>query len=121
MSEGSFLRTKYETDNGDVVSVRIQPETLTLTVDGTANAAPTTAFSAGFPSAKVSGGRRTLGINCRKCNLVFNAAPEGYKQDSVISVPVLKQAMEAKIVQGATGTYAGVAITVVSLTRETIK
>lgn len=121
MSAGQFVLSKYETDNGDIVPIRVQPETLALTDGMKANAAPTAAVSAGFPSAQVSAGRRSLGINARKVSLRFTAAPpDGYAPNGILSVPVLKVDTFAAYTKGASVTYLEKAAVVVGRSPETI-
>lgn len=126
MSAGSFLKSKYETDQGNIVKISIQPETLTLTVDGTANAAPSGDETGGFPSAKVGGGRNSIGINARLVRFKFTGTPPtGYKQDGVLTLPVLTLATYNAWVGKKTGTYdpggGSVAIELIGPTPEKIR
>lgn len=90
MSAGQFLRTFYELDNGEIAAIRVQPETLNLTIGGTANAAP--AGPASVPgSASVSRGRRSNGINARVVRIVFTTPPTGYEGNSPIQLPWLQE------------------------------
>lgn len=91
MSSGTFTTTTYACNTlGTVNRIRIQPETLALTLGGTANAAP--AGTAVLPSAQVSKSKRALGINARTVTIKYAAgtAPDGYKDDSPITVPWLQ-------------------------------
>lgn len=106
MSAGAFQKSRYETNGANVVNISIQPETLTFTAGGVANDPPAGQVSAGFPSAKVSGGRASIGINARLVRFKFtDTVPTGYKPDSVLSIPVLTQAAFNAYTNGATGTY----------------
>ena len=40
MSAGPFINSKYEANSGSVYKVRVQPETLNLTLESTANSPP---------------------------------------------------------------------------------
>lgn len=127
MSAGDFLDAFYQTDNGDIVPIRIQPETASLTLNAVANAAATGPASPGFPSAKVSGGRREFGINARLVRVRFTGTlPPGYSGGkSIITLPVLAQSVWAGYSKGQTGTYTlnGTAYDVafVGKTGETVK
>lgn len=105
---GEFDRSKYEATNGDIYAVRVQPETLTLTLGGVANTAPTAAVDQTI-RAKVSGSRRSYGIHTRLVTIQLTAAKDGYKDDAVITLPWLKAATFEDLVADATGTYDGTA------------
>ena len=64
MSSGAFTIAGYQTDNSDIVPILVQPETLLATL-GTPNASAGATFAAGFPSAQVSKGKRSIGITGR--------------------------------------------------------
>lgn len=129
MSAGGFINSRYELSAGDEIRVRIrvQPETLSLTVGTIANAAPAGALTPNYPSARVSGSRRSIGINPRMVRFKFTGeAPVTYKGgESTLSVPVLTPEFYELCVPGATGTYsvAGstAAIEIVGTTPEFIK
>lgn len=122
MSSGSFARSKYADDSGVVHPIRIQPETLALTIGGTANAAPAGNIAAGVVSAKVSGSSRSLGLTARKVRFQFSGAvPDGYKPASTISLPWLVQSTFGAISPNATGTYLGQPIIVLGKSGETLK
>jgi hypothetical protein len=123
MSAGPFETAFYETssENGSyVLRCRVQPETLAATIGGTANAGvagPATAPG----SATISQGRRSAGVNMRYVTLGFTAgAPTDYSGDPV-RIPVLDPAVFADWTLGATGTYLGVAVEVLSRVGETVK
>lgn len=122
MSSGPFENTRYQTDDGNIVPIRIQPETLTLTLAGTANAAPAGALQAGFPSAKVSGSRRSIGINSRIVRIrVTTAGTSGLSVGSVVALPWLVEAtFDALPAKGATGTYNGASVVMLGKTKEQI-
>lgn len=93
MSAGPFVNAFYESETeGEVLGVRVQPETLTLTVGGVSNADP------GGPAtqkvgALVGGSRRRRGIHTRRVRVIFTTTPDGYKVGGVCSYPVLNQAL----------------------------
>lgn len=121
MSSGPFDRTaRYETDPGDICPIRVQPETLLLTINGVPNqSSPDPANLAS--SAVVSRGKRSKGINARTVTIVFNVAPAGYKQDSPIRLPWLVPDAFLLIKAGDAGEYLGAAITVVGKSPESIR
>lgn len=91
MSAGVFQTALYSSNiTGTIHPIRIQPETLALSLGGTANAAAT--GTAVLPSAQVSKGKRSIGINARTVTVKFTSAnaPDGYKADSPITVPWLQ-------------------------------
>lgn len=122
MSAGPFQTVGYETNDGNVVPIRIQPETLALTLAATANAAPAGAILAGWPSAQVGQGKRSLGINARTVTFRFTDgnAPAGYKNLSPITLPVLQDGVWAAYKKGDLGTYQGAPIEFVGKNNEKI-
>ena len=109
MSAGSFVNSKYETNNGDVVPCRVQPETLEMTIGGTANQAVAASVQAGWPSALLRGGRSESGIIARKVRIGIpegGAAPMGYSGDPVY-VPILSEGLWAAATKGDAVTYLG--------------
>lgn len=108
MSAGAFIRSKYEmsTPADKVIPIRVQPETLLLKVGATANAAPSGTVDADWPSAKVSGSRRGIGIYARMVSFVFTGSgPAGYKEGSVMSLPALTPEFGALVGRGVAGKY----------------
>jgi len=120
MSSGPFVRTRYQLDNASNAAIRVQPETLALTIDGVANAAPGGTVTVPG-SASVSRGARANGINARTVTFVFNVAPAGYKQDSPIRLPWLASLSFTNILAGQTGSYLGSPITVIGKSPEKIR
>lgn len=121
MSAGAFSTTKYQTDAGNIVPIKVQPETLACTIASTSNTAPTGDLTAGFPSAKVSGSNRTIGINARTVSIKLTAALAGYKDDSPLKIPALTPTFFNACSVGATGTYLGTACRVIGRRGESIK
>jgi len=101
MSNGAFTNSKYETNDGNVVPIKLQPETLTLTVAGTANAAPAGAVDAGWPSADVSRSRRAIGIHCRSISVKVTTPASGYEDNGLIRVPIMTASVWDGAVKGA--------------------
>ena len=121
MSSGAFSLTRYQTDQGNIVNIKVQPETVAASINSATNTAPTADLTAGFPSAKVSGTRRTLGINARTITIKFTASKAGYKDDSPIKIPALTPAFFNACQVGATGSYNGTNCRVVGRSPEVIK
>ena len=117
---GAFTLSKYETDNDDVVPIKVQPETITANV-GSANSAPSGSIAAGFPSAQVSKGKRAIGINARTVSVKFTATPPtGYATNATYRIPILTKSVWNAATKGTTGTYLSVAIQVVGKSPESI-
>lgn len=117
MSAGVFERSKYQADYGGgtaIHPIRIQPETAELTINSVTNDPPAGAVTNPI-SALVSRGRRSLGLHPRFVTIAFTATPPtGYATGQTYRVPLLTPTIAAEAVSGATGTYLGVAIEVVS-------
>lgn len=122
MSAGAFERSKYEADNGDIYSIRVQPETLAATFGGTANAAPTGAVDQQV-SARVGGGNRQIGIKARAVSVSWTAAPPtGYKADELIRIPIMTKDLYDSITSNSTtGSYLGANIQVVGKLPERVR
>lgn len=121
MSSGIFEKTFYETNAGEVVGIRVQPETLLLTLDGNTNDAPAGPITQ-QGSAKVSAGRRSIGINARLVRVKFvGAPPTGYKADSPIALPWLQEDTWETLSEFSTGTYLATPVEVVGKTAEKIR
>lgn len=124
MSAGAFTDTFYEMsaeNGGFVLSCRVQPETLTATFGGTANAAPAGPSDAPG-SATISQGRRSAGVNMRYVSIAWTGEPPtGYKPGSRVRIPVLDPAVFADWTRGATGTYLSTAARIAGRTGETVK
>lgn len=113
MSTGKFDYAKYETNDGLVVPVKIQPETLTLTLNSVANAQGSGSLTPFLPSARVGGSKKQIGINARTVTvrLTADGAGEnaGMKSGSLIRLPVFLPATYAAYSKGDVGTYKGIA------------
>jgi len=107
MSAGPFLRSRYVSDEGDVHPIRVQPETIALTIDGTSNVPTTDSITIPI-SARVSGSRRGIGLRSRTVTFVFtDNRPVGYEADSPLTLPWLQSSTFTGISRGDTGTYLG--------------
>lgn len=107
MSNGPFEFTIYEKNDGVLVGIRVQPETLTLTLDGVANTAPTGVSADGYPSAQTSQSRRAIGINARRVTCVYTSAATGDLPGLRITLPWLTFATFNALPRNALGTYNG--------------
>lgn len=105
MSSGPFEFTFYGTDNGDIATIRVQPETLALTIGTTANAAVSGPSTPGFPSAQTSQSRNAIGVNARRVRCVYTSAASAGLPGLSITLPWLDPATFATIAEGETGTY----------------
>lgn len=124
MSQGQFQYSKYETDEGDDIHpIRIQPETLTLQVNGATNTAPAGDKTSQI-SANATGSLRQNGLNARRVRIRFgDDPPQGYKPNSIITLPVLRKAAYDTMIEkgrGEAGTYQGAAVTLVGWSGEAI-
>lgn len=121
MSSGSFEDSFYESNElGSVHPIRVQPETIALTLGGQANVAPVGTAAIG-PSAQVSRGKRSIGINARMVTVRLTATKDGYLAGSTISVPWLDPATFAAITPKVTlGTYLAVACKVIGKSPEKV-
>lgn len=121
MSSGNFTVTKYETDDGDIIKARCQPETLAFAIGQTTNAAPTGNIT--LPgSARMSGGKRKIGISARAVYITFDGdAPTGYKDYSTYAIPAMKPAIFDASKTALTGTYLGKSCRIVGRRGETIR
>jgi hypothetical protein len=123
MSQGSFQIVNYGSNKLSTVHpIRIQPETLTLTIGGVTNSAPI--GSGVLPSAQVSQGKRKKGLNARTVTFKFapGSQPTGYKPESPITLPWLQNNDTFnETFAGQTGTYQGSDIVVVGTANETAR
>lgn len=121
MSAGAFVLSKYQRNDGEIHPIRVQPETLGLVVDGNNNDAPAGASTRRTLAliGKANGG---YGVRPRKINVRFTGTvPTDYKVDQTYCIPAMQEAIWNAAITGATGTYLGQAIEVVSVSAESIK
>lgn len=125
MSAGPTVPSIYETNEGNFYKCRVQPETLTLVINAVTNVAGAGPVPAKTPSARMTGGRREIGVNARLVRFKFTGTPPtGYKTDGILTLPILTPAVFSGIDRDLLGTYTleGTAydIIVVGVTTETI-
>lgn len=123
MSAGLFTKGKYTTNAGVVVAIRVQPETLSATLGGTANASASGAVTPGYPRATVSKSKRSVGIHARTVTLRFvgAAAPAGYASNQTYTIPVMSAALWDTLAEETACTYQATPATVVSTSPEKIR
>jgi hypothetical protein len=122
MSAGAFTKVVYETNAGLFTSIKVQPETLQLTLNAIVNIEATGTKTVGIPSAKVSGSKRSIGINARTVSVAFSgAAPTGYKTGSIIRLPVPSPIAWAAYDELQTGTYLGSPVRFAGKSEESVK
>jgi hypothetical protein len=124
MSAGAFVISKYEasSDSGSgIYPIRVQPETLALSIATVDNDPPAGAVNQRV-SARVSGGRRQIGMNAALVRIKFTGTPPtGYLASSTLTLPLLTPEIRSVAAYGATGTYLGVAIQVIGTTSEKVR
>jgi len=107
MSAGAFSTTKYQADSDAIHEITLQPETVSATIGGTANTAPTEAVDSFF-AAEVSRGARAYGLRPRKVRVAFtDSPPDGYRPYTTISLPILTKTLFDAISSGDAVSYAG--------------
>lgn len=125
MSSGNFVIGRYTAtyDNTQIHPIRVQPETLELSLTIGAGSV-TNASAAGAInnpiSAIVSKSRRGIGLVARIMRVRFTGEPPtDYQENGVITLPVVNPALMSAP-KGATGTYLGAAIVLVGMTPERV-
>lgn len=121
MSAGAFTRAFYETEEGFTAPILVQEETLQAVLGGETNASATGPADAGIPSARVSAGRRELGIIPRAVSIRWTGTPPaGYSPFGTVRIPILLPATFAAATLGAAVTYLGTGGSVVGRSSEEI-
>ncbi len=111
---GRYKKAKYETDDGNIHPIRVQPETVT-----TENPEPTGGIT-NDPYVRVSGSKRAYGIKARHATYALQIGDDApYNGGSVYArVPYLLASALIALNIGSTITYQGKAWTVISKTNE---
>lgn len=121
MSAGAFEVSRYVRNDGEIHPIRIQPETAALVIDGTTNAASTSAVTR-QTLAKISKSNSAYGVRPRKINVRFTSTlPTGYKADQTYAIPALQEAIWDAALPSTTGTYLGSDVVVVSRQAENVR
>jgi hypothetical protein len=122
MSAGKFNKVRYQTDAGVLVRIRVQPETLEAVFGGAINSSPAGTPDSTYPSALVSGSKRSIGIHPRFVTIFFTGdAPAGYKPEQTYRIPCLNTLAFESASEGGQANYLGKPGQVVSKTKENIK
>lgn len=102
MSAGAFSFGFYETDEGDIVNARYQPETIIPTVNPAASGPATFGIT-----ASLQGSMRKNGVNARRVLGKWVTAPTGYLTGGTVSLPIFTQNAYDAITKGDVITYLG--------------
>lgn len=105
-------------DDGRIIPIRIQPETIT-----TVNVAPTGALTANMPTAQVNKSKREYGIGARYITLRWKngTPPTDYKASGFIKVPILSKSVFDGLAKDSDFSYLGATAQIVSKTGESVK
>ena len=115
MSQGRFVRTFYELDNGEIARARVQPET--IAGFNTPVGGPATVPG----SARMQGSRRRQGINARHITGAWvGTPPTGYDDRTPVRVPVMSPAVYNGLELGDTVNYLGASLEIIGKTAEKI-
>lgn len=114
MSYGPFIESKYETNGGSICSIRVQPETTQLVIDGVTNGPPAGAVDS-ERGVSASGKRSILHWTARRVGLRVTDGAGPYAENTVHYVPVLEPVTYQGYVspRGKVGTYNGSAVIVI--------
>jgi hypothetical protein len=130
MSSGSFVTALYEAeyDTSVLHPVRVQPETISAVTRSTAvdnfSAEASPGLKVSPISAFASGGRRGIGLFCRRIVLILpsgGSPPSGYSPSVPLVIPVLNGTFWADTPRGAEVEYLGVVYVVRSRQREVVR
>lgn len=123
MSAGAFVISKYGAtyDSAAIHPIRIQPETLQATIATASNIPPSGDVNNPI-QARVSAGRRSIGLVARTVTLrastVPTDVPDGYALGGITRIPALTTSWYNSAVKGVTVTYLGKPFTVISRSSE---
>lgn len=120
MSQGRFSEEIYEANAGTFHTIRVQPETLALTIDGTANTPGAGPVDSPM-RASVSKSNSSYGLKARKITFSWTGTPPAnYDDRGRNGIPILTPALYDAVLPGSTGTYLGAAINNIRLLPERI-
>ena len=123
MSAGAFVTSKYSAtyDTSAIHPIRVQPETIAATIGVITNAAPTGEVNNPI-QARVSGGRRSIGLVARSVTLRASSTasdvPDGYALGGITRIPALTTAFYDAAIKGVAVTYLTKPFKVVSRSSE---
>ena len=121
MSAGAFEIGRYINNDGVVFGCRPQPETKALVIATITNAYPVGAVTAPV-QARLSGGKRRIGMTARTVTLNFTGAvPPGHATGRSVRVPCFGPAIYNAATFGAVGTYLALPVAVVGRSPERIR
>ena len=120
MSAGAFETSKYELNEGQIVPIRVQPETIAAAVGANANDPPAGNINLSL-FAKARKGNREYGIGARQVTISWNAAPPAGYANENLTIPVLTPAAFAAFTLGATLTYLATPATIVGRKAENLR
>jgi len=120
MSAGAFVPALVDGTDGNIYNISVQPESLLLVIGGVTNV---NGGSSGGTNASVSMKRSKsdaeIGARPAIVSLSWTGnPPTGYLAGALVTVPIFTAAMRAACAPGATGTYLGEPVSVVSLAPE---
>lgn len=124
MSAGAYTIAKYQASygaGGEIHPIRVQPETIAAAIGSVTNAEPAGAQTNPI-QARVSGGRRQIGLQARFVVLraPSGSEPDGYLPNGLTRIPALTETFYNAATKGVDVTYLGTTYTVVSRGRERV-
>lgn len=120
MAIGAFITAKYEDNAGDTRAIRVKQATIDLAFGSVTNAQGTgTTFTK--PRAKVSGGRRSLGVHARTVTVKLTEVGASGEIGSLIRVPWFKRSTFDDLVENTVGSYNGSDCELIGKSEEKIK
>lgn len=121
MSSGPFTDSKYAADDGTVYGIKIQPETISLTINGQENTPPTGAVT-GDVLARVTGSRRGYGVFARVGRIrIVAPGTSGLAAGRTITLPLLNGDIYDEMKKPNQGTYNTATVAVVGRSAEVIR
>ncbi len=116
MSAGRFTFGTYASDGGTIYPFQFQPETVQAW-----NPIPVGQPAANTPSAVVSRGKRSRGVNTRTARFRWQGSvPEGYETAGIIRLPIFTKTAWDALAKATDYAYLGSQLRLVGKTNETI-
>lgn len=111
MSFGPFITSKYQDNGGGIHSIRIQPETLTLSIGAVDNGVPAGEVD-NLRGVSASGKRSILHLGARRIGVRVTNDAGPYAVGTVHYVPVMTPNVFQQMIdlRGSAGTYNGSAV-----------
>lgn len=121
MSAGSFTYAKYESNSGGIYRVRVQPETIELTINAVTNAVPAANIDR-EGTLRISNGKRAFGVTPRAVGLRFtNVTPPTEYTFGILRVCWFQRDTFDDIVNELEGTYLGAPVKVIAKYDEAVR